>query len=342
MRLSKLSAAAAAVSVVLSIGIVPIASANSVVGSTSTSVTLTYRLVDLDANDGITPWINFSDTSQVALAYGTQESNFSVITRAGGIFAGPDVTHGDPDGFYQAQYTANGHGTSARLSTDVFTPGATPEIGVGLAHFYGTGIDPDLGFAVPLDGDYAFQLSPNTALIVEATTVMSSSLDMSVLVGTAFHQSLIDNRQVATVSISSLLDFSFDVGADYVSPPDDWEFGSTSMGSELLPLASLGPDVVDEAIDVTQSDTTFATYYNGSASEVYGRFSYFLNSNFFTGLYELPPIDPEWPPVDEPVDPELPPITPAIPEPSTYALMLLGLAGVGAAARRQRRIVATH
>lgn len=31
-----------------------------------------------------------------------------------------------------------------------------------------------------------------------------------------------------------------------------------------------------------------------------------------------------------------------IPEPSTYALMLLGLAGVGAAARRQRRIVATH
>lgn len=344
MRLRKL--AASVLLTTLAAAVIPHAAASTVVAQASTSVVLSYRLVDLDLDDGITPWIQFSDTSQLALGYAIESNADPLITtRPGGIFSAPDASYGSADGRAQMQYSTASHSTSVTLTAELFQPGSAPFTSAAIAHFYGSTIDPDFGFAMPLEGEYAFQLSPNTALIVEATTVLNSRLSTVELLGGTFEQYLVDARKDAFMTAGAYVDIYFDVDEDYILPLDSWaEYGMTSGASNLSLYASLLPGT--DAVSDEQSllETVYATYYNGGATSANVRFAYFTGSDIYTNVFDLPPVDPpvdpEWPPIDPPVDPGFPPVTPAIPEPSTYALMLLGLGGIAVAARQRRRQMA--
>lgn len=340
MRITKVFATLALIAA--GAGTVPYASASTVAGQAGGSVFLSYRLVDLDESDGITPWIQFSPTSQLAMSYTARpDEPQPVLTRPGGIFGAPATVFGSPDGLSQVQYSASGHGATVTLHADTFQPGATPSAWAGLAHFYGSDIDPVYGVALPFDGEYAFQLSPSTALIIEANAVLSASVNTSGLIGGAFQQQLIDSRLAGGIWASTYLDISFDADENYLVP-DSWtEYGSLFGGLSLSANGVLSPDMEAQLDEQSLTDTAFATYYNGSNGVANVRFNYYFNAEVLSYFYDLPPVeppyDPDWPPIDPPVDPGLPPVTPAIPEPSTYALMLLGLAGIAVAARQRRR-----
>lgn len=67
---------------------------------------LTFRLIDLNPDDGIAPWVQFSETSQVGLVMsiwnGTESFTFQPLP--GTLFNAPSSSLSSPDGLFNTSY----------------------------------------------------------------------------------------------------------------------------------------------------------------------------------------------------------------------------------------------
>ena len=348
MRSHRLAAALIAALIGYSTG-TPAFAATPVAEATGTLTGLSYRLIDLDETDGITPWIQFNPTSVLAMAAGQYKdgdlTGLNIITLPGGVFSATDNFLSSPDGSAFASYSASQQIVGVKAFVDDFQNGKAFQSSAGAANFYGTGIDDEFGLPQPLDNEYGFTLSANTALVIEANAEILSRINASLLQGTSFEQSLIDQNSNARLYAETYVEF----GASYERPYPGEDYMVTvgdTVSLTTWPLVDLILGEMWSDIEDAQSQFLQATISNDSITEVSGSFTFGFSAAINTEIYATPEPQPEPEPEPEPWVPPIDPgpITPvpAIPEPSTYALMLLGLAGVGAAARRQRRIVATH
>lgn len=319
----------------------PTFAATPVAEATGTLTGLSYRLIDLDETDGITPWIQFNPTSVLAMAATRFDdrdlSSVDVITLPGGVFSAPDNALSSPDGSAFASYSGSQHTATVKAFVDDFQNDTSVRAFAGTANFYGSGVDEGLGLPQPLENEFGFTLSANTALVIEANAEFSSRVNGSLLQGTSFEQSLVDQNAYAMLiaDVNTEFSASFD---DYDPEQDLLVTIGDSASLSVWPLVYLTPGEAWTDIEDIQSQFLQATIQNTSGTEVSGAFTFSFSAGIDTQLYAMPDPEPWTPPVDPgPVNP-----VPAIPEPSTYTLMLLGLVGLGAVARRQRRIVATH
>lgn len=327
------SRALALVVAMVGAGVMSQAWASVVVAEASTTVQLSYQLIDLDLNDGITPWISFGPTSLLGMAVISPASGPDMDIRMfpGGVFGTLNAEHSSSDGLQQATFNPNEHSVSAVMTTDMLSLSPNQTALAVVANFYGTP-DPVTGEPIPQDGDYLIRLSANTALVVNANTTFSASLNPSLLSGTAVEEIVTNGTNVGVyMDVSPRLTFGFEVDDTYLSPPDGWEYESLTSaegGGNFYVELEGGIGGVDQGTQ-SSSGVLSATYYNGTNTAADVNFYYYATAQILSQTYNYVPVDPEWPPVD-------PPITPAIPEPSSAALMLLGLGGLAAAVRRQQ------
>lgn len=326
------SRALALVVAMVGAGVMSQAWASVVVAEASTTVQLSYQLIDLDLNDSITPWISFGPTSLLGMAVISPASgpDMDIQMFPGGVFGALNAEHSSSDGLQQATFSPNEHSVSAVLTTDMLSLSPNQTAFAGVANFYGTP-DPETGEPIPQNGDYSIRLSANTALVINANTTFSASLNPSLLSGTAVEEIVTNGTNVGVyMDVSPSLAFGFEVDDTYLSPPDGWEYESQTSAEAFEYLYAQLEGGIGGSDPGTQSGSGVlsTTYYNGTDTVADVNFYYYLSAQISSMAYDYVPVDPEWPPIDPPIDPEIPPITPAIPEPSTYALMLLGLSGL--------------
>lgn len=305
----------------------PAFAATPVAEATGTLTGLSYRLIDLDETDGITPWIQFNPTSVLAMAATRFDdrdlSSADVITLPGGVFSAPDNALSSPDGTAFASFSASQQTAGVKAFVDDFQNGSLVRMFAGTANFYGTGFDEGLGLPQPLENEFGFTLSANTALVIEANAEFSSRVNGSLLQGTSFEQLLVD--QNAYAMLISDVSTEFSASFDQYDPEQDFSvtYGDSAWLS-VWPVMYLNPGEAWTDLEDIQSQFLQATIQNTTAAEVSGVFTFSFSASIDTQLYAMPDPEPWTPPIDPgPITP-----VPAIPEPSTYALMLVGLLGL--------------
>jgi len=343
MRLSIL--AAAVLSAAAFVGSVQQAQASVFAADASADASgLTFRLIDLNPDDGIAPWVQFSETSQVGLVMsiwnGTESFTFQPLP--GTLFNAPSSSLSSPDGLFNTSYgplstSVTSQMTAAELANLNPTTGSLLARAGGVGYFYGSDVDLD-GYPTAAEGDYAFKLSPYTALVIEGNVSLAASVTPGDLSGGAFAQNLTNQGLVADVWANAFMSMSL-VSDNWQDIPDDFAAQYPGWTEQNL-AASFLLGAQGEAVADVQSwaGPVGVGYYNASAvaNDVY--FYFILSALTDVYAYEAV-VDPEWPGDPDPFDPELPPVVPGIPEPSTYALMLLGLGGIAVAARQRRDAV---
>lgn len=138
----------------------------------------TFELIDLDANDGITPSITFSNQSR-GVSMSTAE-----------FLGGPTVD--------QSHYPADGNGGAfaiggTRSGINAFTGDYIDYQSPGWSYFFASALLGNAGYVdtrASWDADYS--LSPNTRLVFRANA--EASLDFDPLVGTQFGSSQVTVR----------------------------------------------------------------------------------------------------------------------------------------------------
>ena len=312
----------------------------AMVDITTTLSGLSYRLIDLAPEDGIAPSLMFSTSSKVGLAtYSGEHTNSSTTVLAGGVFNGVagQVTSGG--GTAQASYSPGLISASLSVGGDDL-----PSQGSGyqatFMEIHGTLPTDDYPFPVEGEGDMSFILSPHTALVIEADVSVQHAVNQAAYLGSAHAQTLANNQQTLTALSFSGVYMSLGQFNDLAAPE-----------AFQAQYASEADFLIEKQHSFDQGDefslerrTLVVGIANGLDTEqaLTFRLEGGAMIDFFTYLTDYPgdpgggidPVDPV-----DPIDPIGPiggggGVAPAIPEPSTWALMGLGLLGVAGATRR--------
>lgn len=310
MRLWAVAAAAASIGMAL-----PAAAASYVAEGSATVTGLTYRLIDLDPDDGIAPWVQFNSLSRIEIGYSVNRGEPVVSPVGGGLFSTQNGSLSSPDGSVDVLASNSGLSVRTVLSTEAYAPGAEPEqfAGAQLAYW------PD-DSSVPVQS-YALALSARTALVIEAEATAMATVNTALLSGTAFSQAFTEDQDV-NIEQRALTFLSFWSGG-FTEVPDDF-----ALQYGLVDTVDAYTSVLLSASDTdtrSMSKTLSVGYYNGGAESVELGLDFAMQSWASTSVFT------RWTP--PPVDPGTPP---AVPEAGTQALMLLGLSGLALAARRRR------
>lgn len=292
------------------------------VANASTSFSgLNYTLVDLDLDDGITPWIQFNN-NYVLQGFNLNFSNIQFNSQAGSVFTAPagSIT---VDGL-QASSTPGANSTSSQLKAeniqDLQYGGSSDPLiayqGAVVLTTHGTGVDGGMNIPVPLPGEFALTLSPHTLLTIQGTAQASTSVDLSKLTRGALLQDVSNNLYGVRLLSSTVMTASL-VTNGYISP-DTGDFVADRL-DQMEFLLEVEQSLSRDGLSIPEggflSDSAEQTFSIAMANFT----SQSLNGDLFLGtrseatLYVADPLVTEVPQV------------PGIPEPGTYALMGLGL-----------------
>ena len=298
----------------------------STVGSSATTITsITYQLVDYDLSDGITPWVQFAPSNSGYLYLADDPGSdhvteFELQIDDAGPLGSQSGSLVSPDGAVKALITPTGLSTSitadsSALLNNVYNSYSSYDqhVVTGVAYAaYGTGpVDAVQG---PIGG---FIISPNTGIVFEVEYSVETVADLGAL------------KESFAASGLDIVDFSvfapFDVGVRVYRFGDDipdYEVYDEIYGEDInfLDLSSFGSDISTQTL-LTGGSVSMG-FVNDSASEAEALFGFEAITQIEVRATST--------------------IAAAIPEPSTYALMLLGLGGLAAAVRRQQRRATTH
>lgn len=311
----------------------------AMVDITTTLSGLSYRLIDLAPEDGIAPSLMFSTSSKVGLAtYSGDHGNLSTTMLAGGVFNGVSGQVTSGGGKTQASYSPGLMSASLSIGADdVLQQGQSYQSHEAVfMEIYGTVPVDDSPFPIEGGSDFSFILSAHTALVIEADVSVQHAFNQSVYLASAQAQALASNHQ--TLLSYSLAGVYMSLGQfNDLAAPEAFQ-AQYASAAEFLIQNGYGFDQGD--VFSLERQTLVVGIANGLDTEqaLTFRLEGGAMIDFFTSLPDAP-VDPNDPiDVIDPVDP-IGPIgggttIPAIPEPSTWALMGLGLLGVAAASRR--------
>ena len=283
----------------------------------------TYRLIDLTPDDGVAASLTFHPTNKLILGYTAGDYELVRESHEGELFSGQAAQLNAPSGTAQVSYS-NGafHGSVAVNPENVQQLGN--QYTASLTQYFGADMYSDW-----TPDDWALTLSANTALVIEAQVATSYSVDHEAFQNSAYAQSLADSELALSLTSSSYAsmtiwgkDESWQY-SDLFNAPEEFlaQCSRSSVYSEEPSLVAMGSGDGFAA----GAGTLVIGIANGNDFAADLRFMFTAEvSTVFSTASTNPVIE-----------------VPVIPEPSTWALMGLGLLGVAAASRRQARL-ASH
>jgi len=299
---------------------------------------LSFQLIDLTPGDGIAPSLSFQ-TEGVIDSWNSvyDEASHSWLhsgpTYSNSLLPSTPVNYTSPDGLSTVTSTANSVTLQSQLPLSQILPPLNPPDGSGTGDYVynGIGSNTDLAVGAPYPGEYqSFTLGAGTGLVLRGTLSRHITLDSGAI------QSAMEANGYDTWSLTG----GSGGGATFMMAAQSSEWfdaeGNYTGGSllqanqlELFDSRSMehgaGLDNTMLLLDGAQ-DFEF-TVVNFGDSNLTGLIALQLTvgSDLFLYAQRFSEITP-------PID------IPAIPEPSTYALMGLGLVGIAAVARRRRHV----
>lgn len=297
------------------------ASAADSIASGSASVTgLSYHLIDLDPTDGVAPSITFNDSYVGIAAVTTAWANNMApvgewVRTPGDLFTSAPAnlvsSGGNVTGSYNTDSAAIStslrgaelNAMATRFGEDAYSVTVTAASGM----FYGKDEFPDYpGVLIAYNpGQSAFTLSANTALVVDGQWHVNAGLDLNQLTPGAFLDSIQANAWNAYFvnHVAAGVALVLDNGQDDVFAYNSVQLSQTLDGN--------GPGELFTQRVSDESDAPFSVQINNaSAASANGMLILGAEADYSVSV--------------------------AVPEPGTWALMGLGLVGIGAVARRRR------
>lgn len=301
----------------------------STVSSASSSITgLSYRLVDLDTTDGITPWVEFTNNAVVA-ATGFPWGN-QIQSAAGTVFAPPSLTVTD-NGLLAS---ANGLQTSAQLASSEIENAPLRDPATyndwfakfGLVQSaYGTDTDIELGTPTPFPGEFSLTLSANTALVIDGVFNITTQLDATQLAQGSVLQG-IQNGEYTGTFVSGAIGYVEFYSVEGLDAAPFLMLKDSAQAESWL-TQTLGASGVESSTGTSDSfQQAFSIQLSNATSGQYtGALKLFMGSQLSLSLQDTVVVVPEVPTV------------PSIPEPGTWGLMGLGLGLMAWRVRAARR-----
>lgn len=287
------------------------AAGDTVIQSTSAQITgLSYRLIDLDTNDGIDPSLTFDLTAGGinAVTYnnrlGIQDGQYDDT-----YFVGLTPEASKTVSFNGATASAgpSGYSTSVQTTVDQHI-NLAPSAGYGGATTFNANVS-----TFPDGVNYTnMTLSANTLLVITGTASITSQNNLQPLLA---ELNLLNPGQEAWASIAP------DSGARIELNLERRNIDPNNIQSETdtsnFLLNTYGADPVN---DINSAFTLQFANVGGASSDLSFTVGVGVTNAIVSGLDSIVIIDPP----------------PSIPEPGTYMLMGLGLVGIGCARRRAR------
>lgn len=277
--------------------------------SSATLTGLTYKLVDLDPTDGVTPWVRFS--TQATLDAGAASSTFN--TPVNSFLPSTTQTLSSTDGLSTAAAGPNQMSSSAALKLSNLPFSSSPTSSSSSADATTTGVI-DATTGLPAS---AITLSAHTRLVITGTVNLQTTRDFNALqtalnASTADHLVIYgDSNSSATISLvinggtdAEVVD-SFVLGNPSSSFSGSLYRNAGPIGFSMTDSYASGASPFSVQVDNTAKSSALLDFYASIGG---------ANSVGVTGVYLS---------------------SPAVPEPSTYLLTGLGLAAAGAVASKR-------
>jgi PEP-CTERM motif len=331
---------------------------SSLAGASVTLGGLNLQLIDLDLNDGVTPSLTL--TAPITLNF-LDHANSDSQTLVEDSYNWDTANRSSTTGMSSFNTAPNGFKASAQIApSDLLLTTLGPYVnsvddGTGNVGRSTTIVDSSANSSVNLNARnlgqedfnantnqweqrFAGTLSANTALIITGTTTLSLTLDRASLSGVRLDDTGGDVEQ--TLNGSALASASFKlIGGDISKLGSGYNNGlggdvfqssfETSDSIEYLQTEDValgrGGVLLTEGLinrELIQNFSLVAFNTTGNATDIGMAVDVYAGASWRNSVATSTQVNL--------------PSTPGVPEPSTYALMGLGLVGIALASRRQR------